>query len=135
MPLVFVIDRERDVVWTRARGEVCEDDLVGHAAALAAEPTRPQRELVDFSDRSELTVSTSSVRATGEFLRAHDVSLPGSKVAMVAGSEAVFGMLRLYQAHREADGVAIRVFRDRGEALAWLGVADAEAAPQLTEST
>ena len=53
----------------------------------------------------------------------------------LAGSRAVVGMLRLYQAHREQDGVEIRVFRDRGEALAWLGVEDAEAAPQLTEST
>lgn len=120
MPLRFRIDDEAGLVITTAEGRVSAEDLLAHARELALTPNRPHRELVDFSDRVEITVPTEAVRQMAAFLANEDVNIPDSRLALVAKTDAVFGMMRVFQAHREHSNVAIRVFRDRDEALRWL---------------
>ena len=120
MPLRFWIDHEKDLVVTTAEGEVTAADLMDHARALAATPDRPTRELVDLSERAEIPVPTDAVRQMARFLADADANTPGSRVALVAKTDALYGMLRLYQAHREHPSVAMQVFRDRAAALRWL---------------
>jgi len=120
LPLHFRIDREAEIVWTWAEGTVTADDLVEHARALTKTPDRPRWELADFSDRAEIPVATETVRAVAGLLSREDVNRPGSRLALVAGNEAMFGMLRLFEAYREHSNVEICVFRDREEALRWL---------------
>ncbi len=120
MPLRFRIDEAAGLVITTAEGEVTGEDLLAHARALASTPGRPPRELVDLSDRTEVPISTEVVRGLAEYLSAADENVPGSRVALVAKSDAIFGMMRVFQAHREHANVELRVFRDRDEALRWL---------------
>jgi hypothetical protein len=120
MPLRFRIDHAADLVITTAEGRVSVEELHAHARELARTPNRPLRELVDFSDCVEISVPTEAVRLTAKSLSDDDENAPGSRVAMVANADAVFGMLRLFRVHREHSDVAITVFRDRDEALRWL---------------
>ncbi len=121
MPLSFEIYEDLDVVITTAEGLVTSEDLADHAAALINQPNRPLRELTDFSDRVEITVSVDSVRDAGTRLQYEDTNPPGSKLAMVARTEALYGLLRLFQAHREHPNVEVLITRDRNEAVRWLG--------------
>ncbi|MDJ0869099.1 MAG: hypothetical protein QNK03_23525 [Myxococcota bacterium] len=120
MPLRFRIDLDADLVLTTAEGIVSGEDLTDHARKLADTPNRPLRELVDFSDRDEVTVPTETVRQMASLLSERDQNTPGSRVALVAKTDAIFGMMRLFEAHREHPHVTLRVFRDREEALRWL---------------
>lgn len=125
MPLRCRIDEEADLVVTTAEGPVTAEDLLAHARTLVRTPNRPTRELVDFSDRVEITVPTDAVRRTARLLADEDANAAGSRVAMVAKTNAVFGLMRLFEVYREHSSVAVRVFRDREEARRWL---DAEQA-------
>jgi hypothetical protein len=122
MPLQFAIHEDLNLVVTTAAGSVTAQDLETHAQELAAVPDRPYRELVDFRDRESAEVDLEAVREMANFLRDHDANPPGSKLAMVATADVVYGSLRVYEAHRAHDSLAIRVFRNREEALDWLGV-------------
>jgi hypothetical protein len=124
MTLEFRIDVASDlVVTTSPDGNVTLEDLARHARALAARPERPLRELVDFSEHARITVPFETLRDTAGFLRDHD-ERPGTRVALVAGSEAVYGALRVFAAWRESGAAAVHVFRDRDAALAWLDEGD-----------
>ena len=120
MPLRFEIDEDMGLVRTTAEGVVTAQDLIDHAKALSARRNRPLAELVDFSDRAEVTVPIEVVREIGTLLRTADENRPGGRLALVARSDVVYGMLRVFQAHRTHESVEIRAYRDREEALRWL---------------
>lgn len=129
MPLHFVIDETIGLVTTTAVGDVAAVDLLEHATKLAAVPNRPTRELVDFTDRSGGSPPLDSVRTMAEFLKEHDASEPGTKLALAASDDEVFGTLRVFEAHREEAALELKVFRTRDEALRWLGIDPAAPAP------
>ena len=120
MPLRFLIDSDAELVLTTAEGEVTTEDLMAHARELASTPNRPLQELVDLSDRAEITIDTDAVRQVAEYLNEADDNTPGSRLAMVAKTDAIFGLLRIFEAHREHSNLTIRIFRDRSEAFDWL---------------
>lgn len=122
MPLRFVIEPDLDLVVTTAEGEVSDKDLLDHAARLAEIPGRPLREIVDFSDRVGTDVSLESVRNVAEFLREHDENKAGGRLALVGADDELFGLLRVFEAHRSHHSLQLRVFRTRGDALEWLGI-------------
>ena len=125
MPLRFEVLDDPGVVLTTAHGDVTPSDLDAHARALAASPDRPALELVDFTGIGTVVlddVGMDSIRRMAEALRRADADRPGSRLAMVADDEAVFGILRLYAAHREDESIDIAVFRVRDDAIRWLGL-------------
>jgi hypothetical protein len=44
--------------------------------------------------------------------------------AIVVGQDAVYGLARLYEAYREAEGGTVEVFRNLSDAEAWLGLSE-----------
>jgi hypothetical protein len=93
--------------------------LLGQLDDLAAgEPGL--RVLVDQSDLNPGTVDLDGLRAIGDAWRSLR-HIGGSRIAVVAPSEVVFGMNR--QAIAFADASAAKsVFRTRAEAEAWLSL-------------
>ena len=123
MPMRYRVDEDLGIVITTAEGGVTGEDLQRHAQALAADPgVQGLDEMVDLSDRRHVDASAGAIRETARLLRERGLNKEGGKLALVAGSEAIFGMARLYAAHRDHPNIGIRVFRDRAEALEWLGV-------------
>ena len=47
------------------------------------------------------------------------VPAPG-RCAVLAGSDVVFGLLRMYEAYSDGSPVEVRAFRDAAEARAWV---------------
>jgi len=123
VPISFRIDRARDLVLTDARGSVDVIDIAEHIERLTLTPDRPAREIADFSEQTCLTLDLEVARSAGRALADIDGGDEGSQLALVAGSDAVFATLRVFGAHRRQGGLEVRVFRERGPALSWLGVA------------
>ena len=122
MPLTFRIDPELDLVITDGSGDVDEAELFGHVKALTATPDRPRRELADFSRQTCVSVSPQTVRDAAWRLAELEGPRAGAMLALVAASDTVYAMCRMFQAHRTQEGLEVKVFRERQGALAWLGI-------------
>ncbi len=125
----FSIDERLGLTVTTVVGNLTPEDLLAHATRLAATPDRPPRELVDFTDYAAWPFSLDAVRTMGEFLRDNDSNEDGGQLALVGSDDEVFGAFRVFEAHRDHSALTIKVFRDRDEALRWLGIDPADFSP------
>lgn len=111
---------------------VVTDDDVSEAYRLLAEDTQqPSLDLiVDMSDAERIVAKASALQA-GASLRGRDArhDRPGpERIAVIAPTDAIYGIARMYGTHREAQGAKGQylVFRSRAEAREWLGLPPAE---------
>jgi len=130
MPIAYRIDQDRRLVLTRAWGILADADILDHKEQLAKDPhvRAPMVELSDLRSVERLDVTTEGVKA----MVAHDTKnadqVAGHRLALVVGSDEVFGMARMYGLRRSADGDGVGVFRDVADAEAWLGIGPTPAA-------
>jgi hypothetical protein len=103
---------------SRFWGVATDDDIFDHGQRLRNDPQfRPDfRQLVDMSDLTEIRVDSGVVREASRI----QFFAPGVKRAVVANSDASFGMARMYAIASENQGQTIEVFRDINAAKAWL---------------
>jgi hypothetical protein len=120
VPSSYTIDPERRLVITRVWGAATDDDVIGHNQRLRTDPLFDPnfRQLADMSGVTEILVNTGTI----EMVSRGQLFVPGTQRAFVASEDAVFGLLRKYELHAESLGQAVRVFRDRKLAEAWLGL-------------
>lgn len=78
-------------------------------------------ELYDLSPVTYEDVSTEGLRKIAGVNLDLNRDGPGVKVAMYAPTDVAFGLIRMYQVFVEGSSSEMRVFRDRDEALQWLG--------------
>ncbi len=109
-------------------GTLTDGDVLELKRLLAADPAcaagMPQ--LTDIRGVTDFQVTSDGVRR----MVAHDAkessALADSRLAIVAGEEAAFGMARMYQTLTESVRPHVCIFRDYAAAARWLGV---EASP------
>jgi hypothetical protein len=124
MPIAYRIDTERRLVLTRAWGALTDADILDHKAQLANDPHfhPTMLQLSDVRAVERLDVTTDGVMA----MVAHDATnyhrVAGHRMALVVGSDEVFGMARMYGLRRGAAGEDVGVFREVADAEAWLGI-------------
>jgi hypothetical protein len=118
VPATYTIDTDRKLITTRIWGAATEDEILDHGQRLSSDPRfRPDfRQLVDMSELTEILVGSGLIRNAS---RTQFFS-PGVRRALVANSEAAFGMARMYAIASEETGQTIQVFRDMAAAEAWL---------------
>ena len=68
----------------------------------------------------EQAATSDQIRALVEHLRIHGERLQGSRFAVIVGSEASYGMMRLLAVRAERLGIIVGVFWDEASALAVL---------------
>ncbi|HJQ52227.1 MAG TPA: hypothetical protein VJ825_00155 [Gemmatimonadaceae bacterium] len=76
------------------------------------------RELVDMTAVTKLLITTHLIYETAldQFFE------PGTRRAIVASSDVVFGMARMFALRAESAGQLVEVFRAPARAEAWLGI-------------
>jgi len=118
LPASYRIDTDRKLVVTRIWGAATEDEIFDHGQRLRSDPQfRPDfRQLVDMSELTEILVGSGLIRDASR----NQFFSPGVRRAIVAYSEAAFGMARMYAIASEDVGQTIEVFRDMDAAEAWL---------------
>ena len=114
------VDVERRLVRTRLVGAVTVEEVEEHNRALAQNPRfKPEfAQLVDLTGLTEILYDVAAVRKSAE----EHVFAPGVRRALVAASDAAFGMSRMFAMQSESVGQRIQVFRNMREATAWLGL-------------
>ena len=122
MPADYVIDAGHRTVFSRAWGRVTNDDLLGVQDVLRADPAfdPSYRQLYDFTGVTEIAVTRDAFPA----LRARAPFDHTARQAFVAGSQAAFGMVRMYELLHDLPEQQFRVFLDGDEARRWLGLDD-----------
>jgi hypothetical protein len=117
-PASYTIDTDRRLVVTRIWGAATEEEVLDHGQRLRNDPqfNPDYRQLVDMSELTEIKVGSDMIRDASR----KQFFSPGVRRALVASSDAAFGMARMYAIASEAAGQTIEVFRDLKTAEVWL---------------
>ena len=131
MPISFRVDRARRLRYATATGVITDADLLTILGAVLDDPDYDASldQLFDGSGIEGLDVSTEAVREIAQRLGVADRAIPEGvrpKTAIVAPTDAAFGLARMYQTYRglEAPRKDYLVCRTIEEARAWLGLSD-----------
>lgn len=105
---------------TRIWGAATEDEILDHGQRLRNDPQfcPSFRQLVDMRGLTEIRVRSQMIMDASR----NQFFSPGVRRALVASSDASFGMARMYAIASEGEGQTIEVFRDIGAAESWLNL-------------
>jgi hypothetical protein len=123
MPIEYSLTRDSHGAVYRSHGVLTGPDLLkAHKRTVAN--IRANRDLryvlVDHSDVPDENVETASLRVLAEQLD-EPLDLIGDAVlAVVAPSDVLFGLSRMFETFAERENLSMLVTRERTEALAWL---------------
>lgn len=123
MTSAFEFDPINKVVCWRLRGEVT-DELFVESLQLVADilaDTHPTSGIIDLSQVTSLLISTQSITQTANSKPIFPVELPR---VIVAPSNHVYGMSRMFAAHSEGTRKDVEVVRTMDEAYRLLGIKD-----------
>jgi hypothetical protein len=118
MGMRYLIDPVRRLVRVRAWGTITTADLQDFTSRLMADSqfNGDFSSLTDLSEATGVSVDQGELKATA-WMQLYN---PGVRRAIVAPSDLMFGMGRMYATHAEREGQDVRVFRTLAEAEAWL---------------
>jgi hypothetical protein len=125
MPVGYLIDEAHEIVLSRGWGVVADPDLLLHARTLSRDArfAPHYHQLTDARDVSRLDVTAAGVETLANVVPFG----AGARRAIVAGSDAAFGMARMFEMLRGTKEDEIFVFRDMDAALRWLGLTESSA--------
>ena len=120
MPCSYWIDPSRNTVFSRCWGIFTDEELIAHATTLRADARfAPSfRQIADFRGLEGLHVTAEAVTRI-----ARDNPFPrDARRAVVVGSDAVYGMVRMFEVRMDADPAQFAIFRAIEPALEWIGL-------------
>jgi len=128
VPGHFEFDHERRILLLVAEGNIQEAEIlyVKENIARAVAALNPVAGIADLSKVEKFDVSTDVLRTAA---RQPSPYAPETPSFIVAGSDHVFGMARMYEFFGAATRANLRVVHSREEALAALGALDAKFEP------
>ena len=122
MTIQYQIDRSMRRITTRAFAEVRLEEVLAHFDELSADPSfEPELDvLLDLVD-CETLPGVDQIRTAAGRVTADLSSLRFGRLAIVVVSDVLFGMLRMFHTLSETAFSDAQVFKDRDQALQWLG--------------
>ena len=122
MPVTYGIDCDSGLIRTRCVGVVTFAEVIDHFRALERDPAcRDHLDVVlDLGDLSSIP-TPDQLRAVSVEIAQIQPKIRFGACAIVAKTDVLFGMSRMFEALAEERFRAIRVFRTVDEAEAWLG--------------
>jgi hypothetical protein len=127
MPIDHEIDHARRLVLAHGRGTLTDEEVFAYQREVwSRADVMGYDELVDMTAVEHIALpSADRVQDLARLSAGMDTRARPSRLAVVAPTDAAFGLGRMYQAHRELDTRSTKqvgVFRTRAEALAFLGI-------------
>ena len=121
MPVTYKIDTAGETIRTECTGDVTLEEVLGHFRALAKDPDCPPRldVLLDLSQTTSVPRSEDLRDVVTEIERVRGNVRFGA-CAIVACTDALFGMLRMFEVYAEQHFRNTSVFRTLPEAEEWL---------------
>lgn len=121
MPITSQIDSSLGVVFSTFQGVVIKEDIEAQVERFKKDPAfQPSfNHLVDTRGTTQFDVLAEDLRAVSS----QSAFNKKSRRAVVAETEELFGLARMYTVFREAAAPdQMMVFRDMAEARRWLGL-------------
>ncbi len=121
MPITYSFDRELGLVHTRCTGAVTLDEVVAHFRSLESDPLLPScpNVLLDLAG-TESVPESRQLRSVVDELQRMAPRVVFGACAIVATSDALFGMSRMFEVFAERQFSRTHVFRDLSRARSWL---------------
>jgi len=121
VPVTYSIDANRRIIRTKCIGQVTLEEVIGHFRALEQDPDCPDRldVLLDLTETDSLPAN-HQVRAVGYELKRIRERVRFEACAILTCSDALFGMMRMFEVTSQAYFRVTHVFRVAAEAEAWL---------------
>ena len=122
MPIIYKLDRNAERIETQCIGDVTPGEVLEHFRELEADPELPKR-LDVFLDLEQLTSipKGDQIRDVSFEVDRLKATVEWGACAILATSDVVFGISRVFEVFTEGLFSRTRVFRDREEARRWLG--------------
>jgi hypothetical protein len=123
MPISYHIDHSVGVVFAHGTGGLKSEDIIAHIVTLLKGPafTPGLSELCDFREVTQFQGYAVDINKIVSTDKEYQASLTGGKLAIVASSDHLFGMMRMYEM-LSTSPFEIRIFRDIDKANIWLGL-------------
>jgi hypothetical protein len=120
MPASYRIDLPRGVVFSRGWGELTDEEILAHAAALRADARFAPglRQVADFRGLTKLRVTSEGVRSAAK----NNPFGSDARRSFVAPFDEALGMIRMFGQYMDADTTHFRIFRTLGPAMEWVGL-------------
>jgi hypothetical protein len=124
VPASYQIHPARALVLSLGWGILSDADIREHYRQLRDDPAFDPafRQLADIRDVSRVEASIPTIRDEARTW----TFAPEARRALVARSDAPYGLARLFAAYWALEGGAVEVFRDLDDAARWLGVSTAD---------
>jgi hypothetical protein len=124
MPFHFEYDSSHRILLVVAQGDFGDADQIGIIDAIRrqASELNPAAGIGDYTLLTSFTASVAAIQSAARQPSPYPASVPRF---LVAPSDHVFGVSRMYKAIGEVTRAAVRIVRSRAEALDALGVRDA----------
>ena len=121
MPVTYQIDKANRIIRTRCTGAVTIEEVIDHFRALEQDSDCPDRVdvLLDLSEQTSIPKKENLQEVTGQIRRIRGRVQFGA-CAIVASTDALYGMLRMFEVFAEQYFRKSCVFRTASEAEAWL---------------
>ena len=128
MPLTYRIDSPAGLIHITSHGRVSSSEMQEVAESLLEDPEfRSGLDVLSDSRDVSVAPSTDDARVAADLIqRVRNAGL--ARIAIVATSAAVYGMLQMVGSIAELRGHDVKVFDSIDEALAWLKEPPAERA-------
>lgn len=121
MPVQYQIDKANRIIRTRCTGMVTIEEVLDHFRVLERDPECPDRVdvLLDLREETSIPERANLQKITDEIRRIRGRVQFGT-CAIVACTDALFGMLRMFEVFAEQCFRKSCVFRTADEAEIWL---------------
>ena len=121
VPVTYEISGDPGLIRTRCTGAVSFREVLDHFRALETDPSLPGRldVLLDLAETTSLPESDQLRSIAGRIEQLLGRVRWGA-CAIVAKRDALFGMSRMFEVFSGSSFVETKVFREVGEAEAWL---------------
>ena len=121
MPVTYRIDQANQIIYTRCTSPLTLEEVIGHFRELERDPKCPDRldVLLDLTKQVTIPEKENLHEVAGEIWRVQP-RVRFDICAVVAPTNALYGMLRMFEVFAERYFSETCVFRTRTEAEAWL---------------
>jgi hypothetical protein len=121
MPITYQIDKARKLVRTKCVGDVTFNEVMEHFQALCRDPDCPQRldVLLDLSELNAIP-DPQQIREVSNTIGDIRDRVEFNACAIVARSDVLFGMARMFASLAENQFHATNVFRTVDQGEMWL---------------
>ena len=120
MPCSYLIDVKRRIVFSRGWGVLTDQEIFAHVKALGADARFDPgfQQIIDFRPLTEIRVTGAGVRGVAR----ENPYRRDARRAMVVSTDEGYGLIRMYEMFAEVEQDQLRIFRDIGPALEWIGL-------------